>query len=50
MGTTPTGSHIRCLVPTWGNCLGRVRRCGLGGGGVSLDAGFEVSTAHTIPS
>ena len=29
---------------------GTVRRCGLGGGGVSLDAGFEVSTAHTIPS
>jgi hypothetical protein len=26
--------------------LGRIRRCGLVGGGVSLEVGFEISEAH----
>jgi hypothetical protein len=29
--------------------LGRIRTCGLVGGGVSLGEGFKVSKAHTIP-
>jgi hypothetical protein len=34
---------FECLVPSWWNCLGRIRRCGLFGGGVSLGVIFEVS-------
>ena len=30
--------------------MGRTRRCGLVGGGVSLGAGFEVSKVSHIPS
>jgi hypothetical protein len=30
------------LVPSWWDCLGRIRRCGLLGGGVLLGVGFEV--------
>ena len=32
-----------CLVPTWWNCLGRIRRCGFIGGGMLLGIDFEVS-------
>lgn len=34
------------LVSTWWNCLGRIRRCDLVGGSVSLGAHFEVSKDH----
>jgi len=30
------GSVFECLVPSWWNCLGRIRRCGLVEEGVSL--------------
>ena len=30
------------LVPSWLNCLGRIRRCGALGGGVSLGESFKV--------
>ena len=30
--------------------MGRIRKCGLVGGGESLGVGFEVSVAHTRPS
>lgn len=30
--------------------LGRIRRCGLVKGGVSLAVGFDVPIAHTIPT
>ena len=33
---------FECQVPSWWNCLGRIRGCGLVGGGVSLGVGFEV--------
>ena len=36
--------------PNRWNCLGRTRRRGLVGGGVSLGVDFEVSEAHTISS
>jgi hypothetical protein len=34
---------VEHLVRSWWDCLGRIRRCGLVGGGVSLGTGFEVS-------
>jgi hypothetical protein len=37
------------FVLMW-NCLGRIMRYGLVGGGVSLGVGFEVSKSHIIPS
>jgi hypothetical protein len=41
--------HIfKCLVSGWWNCLVRIRRCTLIGGGVSLGVGFEVSEALAI--
>lgn len=30
------------------NCLGRIMRCGLIGGGMSLEMGSEVSKTHDI--
>jgi hypothetical protein len=33
---------LECLVSNWCNCLGRIRRCGRVGEGVSLEASFEV--------
>lgn len=42
MGIIFIGLYIRCLVFIWGNCLGRVRRCGFGGGGVFLEVSFKV--------
>ena len=33
------------LFPPWLNSLGRIRRCGLVRGGLSLRVGFEVSNA-----
>jgi hypothetical protein len=54
-GLNGTSSHglfkFESLILSWWNCLKGIRRCGLvGGGGVSLGVGFEVSIAHTIPS
>lgn len=37
------------LVPSWWNSLGRARRYGLIGRGMSLGMGFEVSKAQFIP-
>jgi hypothetical protein len=34
----------------WWNCLGRIRRCGLVEGGVSLEMDFKVSKAQIILS
>lgn len=34
---------FECSVPSRQNCLGRIWRCGLVGGGASLGVGFEVS-------
>jgi len=39
---------FECFVPSWWNGWGRIKRCGLVGGGVSLGAGFEVSKVLTI--
>lgn len=33
-----------------GTVWGRIRRCGLFGGGMSLEIAFDVSKAHAIPS
>ena len=53
-GSNETGNHrLRCLYSgslVGRTILGRVRRYGLAGGGVSLRVGFEVSKAHTRPS
>jgi hypothetical protein len=38
------------LVPSWYNSLGRIKRCGLTGGSVSLGIRPEVSKAHTVSS
>jgi hypothetical protein len=46
---TPIVHIFECLVGSW-NCLGRIRRRGLVGGGVSLGMGFEVLKAHAISS
>lgn len=43
---THISSCIGMLGPHW-NCLGRVKRCDLGGAGVSLRMGSEISNAHT---
>jgi hypothetical protein len=32
-----------CLVLSWWNYVGRIRRCGFVGGGVSLEVDFEFS-------
>lgn len=37
---------LECLVPTCWNCLGRIRRDGLVGGGMTLGVSFEVSKDH----
>jgi hypothetical protein len=37
-------------VPNWKNCLGRIRRRGLVGGGVSLGVDFRVSKLHVLSS
>ncbi|EGW04948.1 hypothetical protein I79_003453 [Cricetulus griseus] len=39
----PIGSYVRVLGLQLVELLGRIRRCGLIEGGVSLGAGFEVS-------
>ena len=45
----PSYAHIFvCLVPSEWNCLGWIRRCGLVGGGVSLEVGFEVFQSLTL--
>ena len=41
---------FECLVLSWWNHLGRIRRCGLAGGKMIVGAGFEVSKAHPVPS
>lgn len=50
----PIGPHIlhilKCLVPSWCNHLGRIRRCDFIGGGMSLEGVFKISKAHEIPS
>jgi hypothetical protein len=45
-GLSENGPHMfECLVPNWWNCLGRIERRVLAGGGVSLGVGFVVSGA-----
>jgi hypothetical protein len=41
--------RFECLVPSWWNCLGRIRRCRFVGRGMSPGVGFKVSkdTHHT---
>ena len=49
--SSPTQVHIfECLVLSWWNCLERIRRRGLVGGGESLGVGFEVSKVHILSS
>lgn len=43
MRMAPTFSEVEYLVPTWWNCLQRIGKGSLVGGGVVLGAGFEVS-------
>lgn len=38
---------LESLVPSWWNCLERIKRCGLVGD-VSLGMGFEVSKTQSI--
>lgn len=51
----PIGSYIWILGPTWWNSLGRTRRCGHVGGGVSLVVDFAVLKelcqiqSHSLP-
>ena len=42
------GSYAWYLVRSCLNCLGRIRRRGLVGGGVSMGVNFEVSKAHAF--
>jgi hypothetical protein len=45
------GSPVfECLAPSWWDYLGRIRRCGLVGGGVSLGVGFEGLNNHAFLS
>lgn len=37
------------LVPSLWNCLASIRRCGLVGRGVPVEAAFEVPKSHVIP-
>jgi hypothetical protein len=48
MRILPTGA-FKCLVPSWENCLGWVRRYVHIGRGVSLGVGFKVLKDHVIP-
>jgi hypothetical protein len=41
-------SYVWMIAPQLWNCLGRIRRHGFAGGGVSLGVGFEVSKSVTI--
>ena len=54
MRMAPMAHRFECLGHSGWNCLGRIRRCGLAGGGVSLTVSFEVSkampTPHLFPS
>lgn len=44
------GLQLECLAPSWWNCMGKIRRQGLVGGGGSLGVGFDVSEVPGIPS
>jgi hypothetical protein len=46
MRIAPQAPIFKCLVPSLQNCLGRIRRCGLVGGGVSV--GFQKSTPFHV--
>jgi hypothetical protein len=47
----PPYIHIcEYLIPNWWNCLGRLRRCGLAGGGVSLGVNFEITRPSQLSS
>lgn len=50
MIVAPQAHIFEPLVSTWWNCLfGKyIERRGIGGGGVSLKVGFEVSQAHAL--
>lgn len=42
---TSIGSHmVECLVPSWWNCLGKIRRCGFFGGSFKRIVSFPVCT------
>ena len=47
-GLNKNGSYCLICLNTWKIYLGRIRRCGLLGGGVSTGAGFEKIT-RAIP-
>lgn len=44
MRVDPSRFMFECLVPSWWNCLERIRRCGLIGGAVSLEV--ALSSCH----
>ena len=48
-GWPPQAQRAECLVSSWWNHLGGIRRRGRVGGGASL-LGGEVSKAHAIPN
>jgi hypothetical protein len=48
--THPEAHICEYFFSSWWNYLGRIRRCVLVGGGVSLGMSFEVSKAHTLPN
>lgn len=44
------GSHIGVFNPQLVNCLGRIKMCGLLGGGMSLGLGYEIPQTPVRPS
>ena len=45
----PIGTCVQYLLASSCNCLGRIRKCGLVGAGVSLGLGLEVSKVSAFP-
>lgn len=39
---------FECVVPSWGNHLGKIKRYGLVEGGVPMEVAFEVTKAYAI--
>lgn len=50
MRVGPYVYRCECLVPSWWNCLTRIRRRDLVGGGVPSEMGFSVSKAPPCPA
>lgn len=48
MRMTPVSSHVGATILSWWNCLGRIGKYSLIGGGVRLGAGFEASKARCL--